>query len=532
MKLLGKGGMGAVYQVYDKNRRGPVALKVPFFKTTEDEVGSKYFLDEAQKHSGLEMFPNVCPVYDVDSWDNRCYFTMTLIDGQTLSDAIIQRAPFEDLKEAVHVTATLARALQRIHNAGVLHRDIKPGNVMMSRDHGPILMDFGIARDSSILSSPDDKFGTLPYMAPERIAHDICDQRSDVYSLGLVLYELLTGQRAFVGDEKQLQQNIVEGAPANVMMLNPDVGYELSNICHTSIAKDRDQRYGSAEKFAEALEKWEPPPPPLPPPKIPMWLKWTVGAVFAGLVGYFLWGPLLSPSGILDRNGRATGFTHRIPGTGLPLEEPDPNLDLSANSNYLTVSSTKADLVTSTNLGELQNVAIRLPGNLAKTKDIALSVKVHDANIGKAGSNQLSLFAANSKSKCVLGGLHYGTGGQGYSLTRVPGPPFKGLTGSRPNRDDFLDGDNVTLTLSRQDMKWRLSWKNSSPERCVNLDGAIPGECNESTDSFAVPFLDQGDLYLGFLFATPQSNGSESCQIDEFELKVDGEVFAAETWDD
>ncbi|MCG8584872.1 MAG: protein kinase, partial [Pirellulales bacterium] len=291
MEQLGRGGMGAVYLAFDKHLTRHVALKVPIFTIDEDPKGSAYFVGEARKHAKLEM-AHICPVYDVGVWGNRYYFTMKRIEGRTLEEIIRRSAPFDDVAKAIQITVPIARALQHMHDAGILHRDVKPANIIVTSDDVPMLMDFGIAEDSAIMALSDDGYGTLLYMAPERLGEEECDERSDIFSLGLVFYEMLTGEYPFCTNKGReiLKREILEKNPLSVSEFNPHVGLTLDSICSQAIAKDRIQRFRTAEKYGIALEEYTPPlPPPPPPPPAKKAAMACVVLLLAVFVTYFLW---------------------------------------------------------------------------------------------------------------------------------------------------------------------------------------------------------------------------------------------------
>ena len=252
--LLGAGGMGEVYRAFDTELQREVALKIPrVFPDTRPEVLSR-FVQEALAAASLRH-PHICPVYDAGQIEDRYYIVMALIEGTTLSEKLKEGEC--DLEFAVRVVAQLARALDAAHEAGIIHRDIKPANVLIDKSAQPLLTDCGLARRSNAdeqLSVAGTLLGTPAYMSPEQAEMRPVDRRADIYSLGVVLFQMLTGTLPFTGPPAQLLLQIVKGKPLQPSKVRKDLPAQLETICLTAMARDREQRFQTAAELAESLE--------------------------------------------------------------------------------------------------------------------------------------------------------------------------------------------------------------------------------------------------------------------------------------
>jgi serine/threonine protein kinase len=209
--LLGAGGMADVHRAEDLRLHRPVAVKV--FRPGTDPDGERRFRSEAQTLANLRH-PGLVAVHDFAVEGGRAYLVMELVDGPTLADEL-KREPY-DAASATRVGLELAQVLAYVHEQGVVHRDIKPSNVLVDHDGRMRLADFGIARlvDSSGLTSVDDAIGTMPYLAPEQVCGDPVGPPADVYALGLVLLESLSGRRVFPGDDWSSAEQRLDRPPA------------------------------------------------------------------------------------------------------------------------------------------------------------------------------------------------------------------------------------------------------------------------------------------------------------------------------
>src|SRR5215831_12173105 len=255
---LGAGGMGEVYRARDTRLGREVAIKVlpPHLSRSPDFRAR--FEREAKTVSGLNH-PHICTVHDVGREGDTDFLVMELIEGETLAHRL-ERGPLP-MADVLRLGGQIADALDRAHRAGVVHRDLKPGNVMLTR-LGAKLMDFGLARESDgagpagaaltvtksqPLTAEGSIVGTFQYMAPERLEGKDADQRSDVWALGCVLYEMATGKRAFEGkSQASLISAIMSAEPAPIEQIAPLAPPALDRLVHACLAKDPDERIQTA----------------------------------------------------------------------------------------------------------------------------------------------------------------------------------------------------------------------------------------------------------------------------------------------
>jgi Tol biopolymer transport system component/predicted Ser/Thr protein kinase len=264
---LGEGGMGVVYKATDSRLDRTVALKIlPANKVTDDERKRRFIL-EAKSASALNH-PNIVTIHDIDQAEGTSFIAMEFVDGKTL-DQLIPRTGMrlrDILKYAIQISAALARA----HAAGIIHRDVKPGNIMITADGNVKLLDFGLAKltetaeDSSEAETmmPEKAteegmiLGTVAYMSPEQAEGRKIDARSDIFSFGSVLYEMTTGRRAFPGETKMsMLSAIMRDEPASVREAAPDTPRELEKIIARCLRKDPERRIQSMADVKVALEE-------------------------------------------------------------------------------------------------------------------------------------------------------------------------------------------------------------------------------------------------------------------------------------
>jgi eukaryotic-like serine/threonine-protein kinase len=255
---LGRGGMAAVYRAQDPSIGREVAIKFLHASLSEDDECRMRFLREARA-AGALSHPNIVVVHDVGEINSRPYMAMELVEGAPLSERL-EATPKMALRDTVVIGVQLARALDYAHGRGIVHRDIKPGNIMLlPADNSIKVADFGIAR----MDNSDDEhtvvgsvMGTPQYMSPEQTRGDKVDGRSDLFSAGIVLYQMLAGQRPFKGDSLvaiATQINSTEQPP--LTQLRPDVPPSLRRVIDRCLAKQPAQRYQSGKELADALVK-------------------------------------------------------------------------------------------------------------------------------------------------------------------------------------------------------------------------------------------------------------------------------------
>lgn len=261
LKKLGQGGMGCVLMAQDTELNRKVAVKIPLFQGGDSAVLAERFRREAQAAAALHH-PQVCPIYDVGEVDGVRYLTMAFIEGQTLEEyAKGQPLPMDD---AVRIVSLLAQGLQEAHEHGIIHRDLKPANILMNKRAEPVITDFGLAvikdAEQDRLTRTGSTVGTPCYMAPEQVKGDIDNigPASDLYSLGVIFYELLVGEPPFRGTILSLIHAHLNEEPPPPSQLNAQVLPEIEALCLKCLAKNPADRFSSAKelvKAADALRK-------------------------------------------------------------------------------------------------------------------------------------------------------------------------------------------------------------------------------------------------------------------------------------
>jgi eukaryotic-like serine/threonine-protein kinase len=259
LEEIGRGGQGIVYRARQKSLNRTVALKVIGLGQWATKAHLKRFRLEAEAAASLEH-PCIVPIYEVGERDGACYFSMGLVEGGQL-DAVAKREPMP-LRHAAELIAKLARAVHYAHERGILHRDIKPGNILLDAKGEPHLTDFGLARlveTESTVTRTLEVLGTPSYMAPEQAVGNnaAVSSATDVYGLGAVLYQLFTGHPPFAGGTTfETVRLVLETEPRQPRLLNPKVDRDLATICLKCLEKDPKRRYASALALAEDLEHW------------------------------------------------------------------------------------------------------------------------------------------------------------------------------------------------------------------------------------------------------------------------------------
>jgi serine/threonine protein kinase len=250
--LLGRGGMGEVWKAFDTATQRVVAVKVLPPQLAADPVFEQRFRREAYAAAGLND-PHVVPIHNFGEIDGRLYVDMRLIEGEDL-ERVLARGPL-DPDRAVTIIEQVASALNAAHRVGLVHRDVKPSNILIAEDDFSYLIDFGIARGAGEtgLTGTGNVVGTWPYMAPERFTTGQTDTRSDIYALACVLYECVTSSRPFPGDsvEQQIAGHLTT-PPPRPSVTRPGVSPQLDSVIATGMAKDPDQRYSKTTELARA----------------------------------------------------------------------------------------------------------------------------------------------------------------------------------------------------------------------------------------------------------------------------------------
>src|SRR6266496_169316 len=259
LEEIGRGGQGVVYRARQKSGNRVVALKVIGLGQWATQSHLKRFRREAESAANLDH-PCIVPIYDVGEREGSCYFSMKFVEGGQL-DEVVKRTPML-VRQATELMAKVARTVHYAHEHGILHRDIKPGNILIDQQGEPHLTDFGLARlleTESTVTRTLEVLGTPSYMAPEQAAGNNAGLSSatDVYGLGAVFYQLLTGHPPFAGGTTfETVRLVLDTEPRQPRLWNPKVDRDLSTICLKCLEKDPKRRSSSALALAEDLERW------------------------------------------------------------------------------------------------------------------------------------------------------------------------------------------------------------------------------------------------------------------------------------
>jgi serine/threonine protein kinase/tetratricopeptide (TPR) repeat protein len=256
LEKLGEGGMGVVYKAQDTKLDRFVALKFLPSHVAKSEQEKSRFFQEAKSASALNH-PNVCTIYGIDEADEMQFIEMELVDGATLREKVASSSPLP-IKQVVDYAIQIAEALQEAHSKGIIHRDIKAENIMVNSKDQIKVMDFGLAKlkGSLKLTRTSSTIGTLAYMSPEQIQGIEADTRSDIFSYGVVLFEMTTGKMPFRGEhDAAVMYSIVNEEPENASKFRNDIPDELLHIMKKSLEKDPEDRYQSMSEIIVDLRR-------------------------------------------------------------------------------------------------------------------------------------------------------------------------------------------------------------------------------------------------------------------------------------
>lgn len=254
---IGEGGMGVVYKAEDTKLNRTVALKIPPLSVIQDKDKKARFLREAQACAALDH-PNITRIYEVDEFEGQDFICMEFVEGKTLA-RVLKQGPLR-IDQVVEVGLQICSALFQAHEKNIIHRDIKPENIMMTESGSVKVMDFGIAKfvDTVTLTREGEILGTVAYMSPQQAVGDEIDFRSDVFSVGTVLYELLTGKLPFTGEQPiAIVYSLLNEEPLRIRELREDVPVEFEQIIFKALRKDPRERYQNISEMQKDIESFK-----------------------------------------------------------------------------------------------------------------------------------------------------------------------------------------------------------------------------------------------------------------------------------
>ena len=256
IEKLGQGGMGVVYKAEDTKLRRTVALKFLPPELTREAEAKARFIREAQAASSLDH-PNICTIHEInETADGQMYIVMTCYEGKTLKEKIKEKRIKK--KEVVDIAIQIGQGLEKAHEKGIIHRDIKPANIFITNDGIVKILDFGLAKlaGQAQLTKDSSTLGTVAYMSPEQLSGKEVNQRTDIWSLGVVLYEMLTGELPYKGDyEQAVIYSIINDEPSLSLKIKSELSVELNQIINKALKKNPQQRYQNIDELKSELDK-------------------------------------------------------------------------------------------------------------------------------------------------------------------------------------------------------------------------------------------------------------------------------------
>jgi len=251
---IGKGGMGVVYKAEDTKLKRSVAVKFLPSELSDDSDAGERFLREAQAVAALSH-PHICTIHEINEEEKQPFIVMEYVEGQSLKQKIEQG--LLDQAEALDIAIQVAEGLEEAHKKGIIHRDIKPGNIMLTTKGQAKVMDFGLAKvlGKSLITKEARTMGTVAYMSSEQARGEKVDHRTDIWSFGVVLYEMLTGQLPFKGEHEQaIVYSILKEKPEPITDLKADIPVSIVEVVSKALEKDPDKRYKQAEELLDDLK--------------------------------------------------------------------------------------------------------------------------------------------------------------------------------------------------------------------------------------------------------------------------------------
>jgi len=255
LEKLGSGGMGDVYKAMDTKLQRTVALKFLPHDLTRDEAARQRFVHEARAASALDH-SNIGTIHEVDECEGQFFIAMTYYEGETLKDKIESSKGGLDVNEAIDIAIQIAKGLTKAHSKDIFHRDIKPANVVITEDGQAKIIDFGLAKlkGRTVLTKTGTTLGTIAYMSPEQTMGTDVDHRTDIWALGVMLYEMLAGEQPFKGDyEQAVMYSIMNEEPEYITKVRGEVPGQIERILEKALAKNPEKRFQTMEEMLEEL---------------------------------------------------------------------------------------------------------------------------------------------------------------------------------------------------------------------------------------------------------------------------------------